>query len=139
MLRFQVAAAAALAALTFGNAAFAQERCALETRYVRPIEPTPAPMHLVSFVFTGVDDQPVVLTVDETPVFEAQLTTTDWSTEFSGATQCLMSGRYWVNVKIGEAEGNLHFDVSEQTTIYLSARNDVLTFNVWGPNAPGLD
>jgi hypothetical protein len=50
-----------------------------------------------------------------------------------------MAGRYWINVKIGEAEGNLHFDVSERTTIYLNAYRGVLTFNIWGPDAPGLD
>lgn len=139
MLRVQVAATAANAFLALANAAIAQDRCVLETRYVGPTDGVPTPTHVVSFIFTGVDDQPVVLRVDEKPVFEARLTTADWSTEFSGATQCLMAGRYRINVKIGEAEGNLYFDVSEQTTIYLNGRDGVLTFNVWGPNAPGLD
>ena len=139
MPKYQVVAVIALAFLAFANVAFAQDGCALTTRYVRPTETPPTPTHVVSFVFTGVEDEQVVLTVDELPVFDARLTTEDWSTEFSGATRCLMSGRYWINVKIGEAEGNLWFDVSEETTIYLDGRRGVLSFNVWGPDAPGLD
>jgi hypothetical protein len=137
MRRFEIAAA--LAALAFPNVGFAHDGCVLTTNYVRPTDAPPAPTHVVSFVFTGVDDQPVLLSVDEMPVFEGRLTTADWSNEYSGATRCLMAGRYRINVKIGEAEGNLFFAVSEQTTIYLNGRNGVLTFNVWGPDAPGLD
>lgn len=81
----------------------------------------------------------MVLSVDEAPVYQAELATEDWSTEFSGATGCLMAGRYRFNVKIGDTEGELHFSVSEQTTIYISARDGVMRFNIWGPNAPGLD
>lgn len=134
-----VAAAVAAACLAFAGAAFAQDGCAPKTRYGGATETPPPPAHVVSFVFTGVEDERVVLTVDETPVFEARLTTEDWSTEFSGATQCLMAGRHRINVKIGDAEGDLYFDISEETTVYLAARRGVLSFNVWGPDAPGLD
>ena len=120
----------------FSGNAHAEEQCRLLSRYS---DSPPTPTHVVSFVFTGVEGELVVLAVDELPVFEARLTTQDWSTEFSGATRCLMSGRYWINVKIGETEGNLRLDVSEETTIYLSGRRGVLSFNVWGPDAPGLD
>ena len=50
-----------------------------------------------------------------------------------------MAGRYGLTVKIGEAEGELHFEVSERTTIYLNAYRGALSFNIWGPDAPGLD
>ncbi len=136
---FHIAAAATATVLAFSSPAFARDGCELTTRYVGPGEPPPAPTHLVSFIFTGVDDEPVVLSIDQRPILEARLTTEDWSTEFSGAAQCLMAGRYWLNVKIGGVEGNLHFEVSEKTTIYLSARDGVLTFDIWGPDAPGLD
>jgi len=139
MPQYRVVAAIALVLFVFPNSASAQDSCALTTRYVRNGDTPPAPVHHVEFVFTGVRDEQVVLTVDELRVFEARLTTEDWSTEFSGATQCLMSGRYWINAKIGKAEGNLWFDISEETTIYLDQRGGVLSFNVWGPDAPGLD
>jgi len=139
-MRVRIVAVAVVAALlAFASAAFAQDECVPRTRYTGATETPPPPTHVVSFVFTGVDDERVVLTIDETPVFEARLTTEDWSTEFSGATQCLMAGRYRIHVKIGDAEGNLYFDISEATTVYLAARRGVLSFNVWGPDAPGLD
>ncbi|CAN7232764.1 hypothetical protein [Brevundimonas sp. LjRoot202] len=138
MVRFSATIAACLAAMLLApGTSHAEDQCRLLSRY-DPANPPP-PTHLVSFIFTGVEDELVVLNVDEAPLFEAQLTTKDWSTEFSGATQCLMAGRYWVNLKIGGAEGNLHFEVFENTTLYLSARDGVLTFNIWGPDAPGLD
>ena len=136
MWRFPAAIAACLMAATlFAQPASADDRCRSQSSW----SDAPAPAHQVRFVFTGVADELVVLSVDETPIFESRLTTEDWSTEFSGATQCVMAGRYRVNVKIGAAEGNLHFEVSEETTIYFSARDGVLTFNVWGPNASGHD
>lgn len=138
MPRLLVIAAGALAISALAAPAFAQQSCALSTEYVSPSSPVPTPTHLVSFVFTGVEDEQVLLRVDEVPVFEARLTTEDPQINFSGSTQCLMNGRYWINVKIGEAEGDLYFDISEETTIYLSARSGVLEFNIWGPNPPGL-
>jgi len=125
--------------LAFASVAFAQDECRITTKYVWQDDIPPQPVHQVEFVFSGVDNELVVLTVDERPVFEARLTTENWTNEFSGEFGCLMSGRYWVNVKIGEAEGNLWFDVSQETTIYLSKRRGVMSFNIWGPDAPGLD
>jgi hypothetical protein len=139
MPRYPALAAITVAFLTFASVAVAQEGCKLETQYVWEGDAPPGPVYPVSFVFTGVEDKPVVLSVDEMPIYEARLATEDWSTEFSGSTQCLMAGRYWINVRIGEVEGNLYFGVSEETTIYLSARDGVLTFDIWGPDAPGLD
>mgnify|MGYP003580017931 FL=1 len=99
----------------------------------------PSPRHRVAFVFTGGDHEPASIHVEGMPVFAAELTMEDSSTEFSGATECLLAGRYEIRVKIGQAEGVVYLDVSQQTTIYLSARNGMMEFNIWGPDAPGLD
>ena len=123
-----------LAAALLAAPAYAED-CRIPSKLTGASEPS----HRVGFVFTGVDHERVVLSVDEAPVYQADLTTENWSTEFSGALECLMAGRYRLNVKIGDTEGELHFGVSEQTTIYISARNGVMTFSVWGPDALGLD
>lgn len=135
MKRGALAAVGFMFGLLAAGAAHARDECRIPTRYDSG---APAPVHPVKFVFTGVDHQPVQLWVDDTLVFEGELSTEDWSTEFSGRADCLMAGRYRIRVKVEDAEGALYLGVSDETTIYLSGR-PVITFNVWGPGAPGLD
>lgn len=121
----------------FAGYAQAEERCEVRSRYVAGN--LQAPSRLVSFVFTGVDHERVELKVDETSLFEAELKTEDASTEYSGDVRCVLSGRYAFDAKIGDARGVVIFDVMQDATIYISAKDGVLTFNIWGPDAPGLD
>lgn len=122
--------------LLVGNA-HAEDQCRLLSRYDPDNPPTPA--HVVSFVFTGVEHEEVALGVDGLNIFKAELETQDWSTEYSGGVACLLAGRYGFEVSIGAARGALYFDISERTTVYVSREDGVVTFNIWGPNAPGLD
>lgn len=122
--------------LLVGNA-HAEDRCELRSHY-DVLNGTGAP-HLVSFVFTGVEKDEVALAVDDVTLLQRELETRDWSTEFSGETRCLLVGRYGLDVRIGPARGKLYLDITDRMTIYLSQKDGVVTFNVWGPDAPGLD
>src|SRR5690606_23301742 len=57
MARYRAAAAIALAFLAFANVAAAADECRLETRFVWEDDTPPDPTHLVSFIFTGVEDE----------------------------------------------------------------------------------
>ena len=122
--------------LLAGNAR-AEEQCRLSSRYNSDTSPTP--VHTVSFVFTGVEHEEVTVEVDETNIFKADLETLDWSAEYSGAVSCVLAGRYRFEARIGTVRGVVYLGVSERTTIYVSKHDGVVTFNIWGPNAPGLD
>jgi hypothetical protein len=128
---------AAVAALAVAGGARAEDGCALASRYspAKAEEPT----HRVSFVFTEVRHETATVTIDERPVFDRELDTPDWSTGFSGEVSCLLAGRYELDVRIGEAQGIVDIEVADRMTVYLSRRDDVVAFNIWGPNAPGLD
>lgn len=126
-----------VALVLLAGPAQADPECRIQSTYSN--QNRPEPIHQVEFVIAGVVNERVILSVDETPILDAVLAAEDWSTGFSGSKRCLMSGRYWLNVKIGDAEGNLWFGVSEETTIFLDVIAGAMSFNVWGPDAPGLE
>ena len=132
-----IAAACVTATILFAGNARAEDECRLLSRYDSDNPPTPA--HTVSFVFTGVEHEEVAMEVDETTIFKATLETLDWSTEYSGAVSCVLAGRYRFDARIGAVRGVVYIGVSERTTIYVSKHDGIVTFNIWGPNAPGLD
>ncbi|NBW06808.1 MAG: hypothetical protein EBR82_02145 [Caulobacteraceae bacterium] len=128
---------AALASLAVAGGARAEDSCALASRY----NPDKAgePTHRVSFVFTGVQHETASVAVDERRVFDRELDTPNWSTAYSGEVSCLLAGRYELDVRIGDARGIVALEVADRMTVYLSRRDAVVEFNIWGPNAPGLD
>jgi hypothetical protein len=130
-------AIAAMATLVAAGGAQAEDGCVLQSRYSpgKASEPT----HRVSFVFTGVEHEVATVAVDDLPIFERQLETPDWSTEYSGDGHCLLAGRYTLQARIGEARGIVTLEITDQMTIYLSKVDGAVAFNIWGPNAPGLD